>query len=108
MWVYLATDGDPDGSGPGEIWTIDTDAETRIDPTIHVDSFSRGAGSKSGDRLAVSTQTGVVVFDGVSGEILHTFDDNVGGAASFLPGHRMVGITADGEMTVYDTNSFTT
>ncbi|MEP7112166.1 MAG: BTAD domain-containing putative transcriptional regulator [Ilumatobacteraceae bacterium] len=102
LWLYFASD---DSSG-GEIWTIDTDTVTRIEPTIQVDSFSSGAGSNSGDRLGVSTQAGVVVFDGVTGETLHTFAD--GAAASFLPGNRVVDITADGEMTVYDTNSFKT
>ncbi|MEY2401435.1 MAG: hypothetical protein QOJ08_1546, partial [Ilumatobacteraceae bacterium] len=103
-WLFFASDT----SGRGEIWTIDTDTGTRIGPTIHVDGFRGGAGSDSGDRVGVTTQDGVVMFDGVSGGMLHTFADLGGGAANFLPGNRMVGITPDGEMTIYDTNSFAT
>jgi WD40 repeat protein len=103
-WLFFASDT----SGRGEIWTIDTDTGTRIGPTIHVDGFRGGAGSDSGERVGVTTQDGVVIFDGVKGGMLHTFADLGGGAANFLPGNRMVGITPDGEMTIYDTDSFAT
>ncbi|MEP7112553.1 MAG: BTAD domain-containing putative transcriptional regulator [Ilumatobacteraceae bacterium] len=105
-WLYFpATDNQ---NGPGEVWTYDTDTNTRIEPTIKVDSFVTASGTDSGDRVAIGTFTGTTVFDGTTGVALHTFAGVDRRGAYILPGRRLVVMSFGGEMTMYDLDSFET
>jgi WD40 repeat protein len=116
-WMFFAAIGDQTLSpittysyhqvpNPGQIWTYDTDTNTRIEPTIEVDSFVTASGSDNGDRVAVGTVTGIVVFDGNTGKVLHTYSDEHLRGANIVPGNRLVAVKLGGEMTVYDLDSF--
>lgn len=103
-WLFFKDPGDAVASG--ELWTIDTDSNTRIEPTIHLNSFITGAGTDEGDRVVVGTLDGMSVFDGVTGKLLHTYTDETLRSASVLPGRRLVAGTLTGDFTVYDLDTF--
>ncbi len=90
----------------GEIWTIDADTGTRIEPTLHVDSFVAGAGTDNGDRIAVVTLGGLVVFDGRTGKALHTFSTVNLRTIHIVGGRFLIAIGAGGEMNVYNLQTF--
>jgi WD40 repeat protein len=93
--------------GPGEIWTIDTDIGIRVEPTLHVvDSFLAGSGTDSGDRVAVLTQSGIVVFDGRTGKALHTFSGANLYGVYIVDGKFLVSVGLVGDMNVYDLKTF--
>jgi WD40 repeat protein len=102
-WLFYPSSN---ARGQGEIWTIDTDTHTRIEPTLHVVGFVNGSGTDSGDRIAVGTLSGIVVFDGRTGETLHTFSDANLRGAYIVAGKFLVAASLDGEMTVYDLETF--
>ncbi len=103
-WLYYRSGDDP--GGPGEIWTIDTDTNTRIEPTLHVVGYFNGSGSDSGDRVAVGTFYGMVIFDGRTGETLHDFSDSTLRGANIVGDDRLIAVGLGGEMTVYDLTTF--
>ena len=106
MWLYYSSDGAPYGPGPGEIWTIDLDASTRIEPTIRTNGFFGVSGSDSGDRVSVASYFGATVVDGITGKLLHTFSEPFADAGWVIPGHRVITTNPAGDMIVYDLDTF--
>jgi serine/threonine protein kinase/WD40 repeat protein/DNA-binding winged helix-turn-helix (wHTH) protein len=104
MWLFYASTEDP--NGPGVIRSIDMDTSTWMGPTISVTGVDTISGSDSGDRLAVGGYYGIVVFDGNTGELLHTYPGGDFRTALVLAGNRLVAFSLDGKMTVYDLDSF--
>ena len=104
-WPYYASGTT---GGQTEIWTIDADTGTRIEPTLHVDGFVSGSGTDSGDRVAVLTLTGIVVFDGRTGQLVHTFAAARSSGANIVANKYLVAIGGGGNLNVYDLKTFAT
>ena len=96
-WLYYPT---------GEIWTIDNDTDTRIEPTLHVNGFVNGSGTDTGDRVAIATLAGIVIFDGRTGETLHTISEASPRGAYIVGGKLLVAVGQGGDMNVYDLETF--
>ncbi len=90
------------------IFTIDKDTMRRIEPTLSVNGFGYGSGSDDGARVVVSSDEGVIVFDGRSGARLGTIEaESFNGTSSVkslavAPGRRLVAATIEGDVVVYD------
>jgi len=104
-WLFFQDPNNPRQGG--EVWTIDNSTNTRIEPTIHLDTFAvTGAATEDADRLAIGTLDGMLVFDGTTGKLLHTYPDYGVRSASVVPGRRLVAGTLTGDFTVYDLDTF--
>ena len=94
--------------GRAEFLTIDKDTMQRIEPTLAVFGLNYLSGSGDGDRVVVSSDNGIIIFDGQSGDPLGTIEAAVfNGTTSVTrlavaPGGRLVAATVEGDVVVYD------
>ena len=91
-----------------KIFTIDKDTMQQIEPTLPVIGLNYLSGSDDGDRVVVSSDEGISVFDGQSGARLGAIKaDSFNGTSSVMrlavaPGGRRVAATVEGDVLVYD------
>jgi WD40 repeat protein len=84
-----------------EVRTIDT--KRRIEPTIRLDaSVVSAAVSPNGDRLALGTSTGVVIYDGFTGTELGRIPGSTLRGASITPTNQLFVASLGGELVLYD------
>ena len=110
-WMFLIDPNNPDRGG--DLWTIDNATNTRIEPTIHLDTFPNwGASSDDGRWVAVVRwRVGIQileVFDGRSGKLLHAYKEATMRSVSIISERWLVAGTSDGVYTIYDLDTFET
>jgi DNA-binding SARP family transcriptional activator/WD40 repeat protein len=84
-----------------EVWTID--AKQRVEPTIKIDaSLMSLAATRNGDRIAVGTDGGIVIYDGYSGVERGRIRGSSLRGASITPADQLFVSSLGGELTMYD------
>ncbi|MEO8267216.1 MAG: BTAD domain-containing putative transcriptional regulator [Ilumatobacteraceae bacterium] len=122
LWLYYASSDVPGGdttpdphsckalqcARPGEVWTIDLDSDTRIEPTIPTNGVFGLSGTDKGDRVVLASFFGGTVVDGTTGKTLYVLNEPYAEGGFVIPGNRVVTTTVSGELVVYDLDTFET
>jgi DNA-binding SARP family transcriptional activator/WD40 repeat protein len=92
--------------GSSTLWPLDVETGLRTEPTIRVDDLSWATPSVTGDRIAVTTSGGVVIYDGMTGEELGAIRGENIGEAYLTVADQLFVVTSGGELVLYDIDTF--